>query len=176
MLVTIEMSTYFNIKNRTEAEQFDKYLKEYYESNCHFPFHTYLKLIDWFDWCQNCDNGGKIFASIFDIKLNYIFLDLESIKCVHIWGTRDKNTNILNNVNDFKLSVDLLRHLSTYVLKYRALIDKLMGLIFLCYAPEDYDKFRRGESRKTIFKKIFANKKIPLKIDPENVFTFFRSI
>ncbi|MGM0582994.1 MAG: hypothetical protein ACQETL_20120 [Bacteroidota bacterium] len=167
------MDSYFKIQNLAGARQFDKFLKEYYQSNSPFQFQSYLNLSEWFAWSQkNVENGGRIFTSVFDIKLNYIFLDFEKSGLTKLWGERNIDNNILNKKQDFNLSVELLKYLSSYVLKYRALLDKLMGLIFLCYSPDEYDKYRRGKSRKTLFKNTFEKKSIPLRLDPERIFMY----
>ena len=167
------MDRYFKIKNSQEAERFDSFLKEYYEDNSSFPFQPYLNLVEWYNWCQNDnENGGRIFTSVFDIKLNYIFLDFEKIGLTRSWMQRDINTDILKNKVDFNFSVELLKYLSSYVVKYRALLDKLMGLIFLCYSPNDYDQYRRAKSRKAFYKKVFINKSMPLQLDADKIFAY----
>jgi hypothetical protein len=168
-----DMNEHFKIQNRHEAEQFDILLREFYESKCHLKILPYLNLAEWFDWCQkDSENGGRIYSSIFDIKLNFIFTDFEEIGLTISWEQRGKNTDIINKSCDFNLSLDLLKHLSSYVLKYRALIDKLMGLIVLVYSPKDYDYYRKAKSRKSTFKKIFSGNKLPVDIDPDKVFAF----
>jgi hypothetical protein len=44
--------------------------------------------------------------------------------------------------------------MSSFVLRYRALWDKVLGLLVLLTAPRDYDRFASAKSRKKSFKRI----------------------
>jgi hypothetical protein len=170
------MTEYFKLNNKNEILRFESNLRTYYGTKSHFDILPYLDLISWFDFCQkNQDTGAKIFTAVLDIKISLLFVDFERTKVQQIWeGKSDVLTskNILEDFNYFHLSFDLLESLSTYIFKYRALLDKIMGLIVLYFSPDNYNKFRRGDSRKKLFKSIFENNSIPLNLSFQNVFEF----
>jgi hypothetical protein len=170
------MPEYFKLNNSNEILRFESYLKSYYGTRSHFDLLPYLDLISWFDFCQkNQESGAKIFTAILDIKINLLFVDIERTQVQQMWeGKSDVMTtkSIIEDFDFFHLSFDLFESLSTYIFKYRALLDKIMGLIVLYFSPENYNKFRRGDSRKKIFKSIFENNNIPINLSFQNVFDF----
>jgi hypothetical protein len=175
------MDNYFRLKNREEVEKFDQFLINYYESKKTFRFHGYLNLTKWFDYClSNKDYGGKIFISILDIKLNLIFLDFEMTQAINTWESNfnkipSKKISIIDNKNYFNPSLNILENYSNFVLRYRALWDKIMGLIILDFAPEKYDNFRRSKSRKKQFRKLIDSSYHSLAIDIDRLFELIES-
>ena len=80
------MNNYFKLNNREEVVKFDIFLKNYYAKKSSFTWHGYLDLVKWFDLCiKNKNNGGRVFISILDIKINLIFLEIEMNTSITTW-------------------------------------------------------------------------------------------
>ncbi|HKI87756.1 MAG TPA: hypothetical protein VKA38_01930 [Draconibacterium sp.] len=166
----------FKLENSLEVKLFESELKKYYEYKMErFPYLTYFNLVKWFDHCKKNKDDGRLFTMILDIKLNFIYLDIDFIEAGNIFYKRLENDldsdKIIMNGN-FKESLDLLHVLSDYVTRYRALMDKLMGLLVILFAPKDYEKYRRARSRKNKFKNIFKETDLPININIEALFNF----
>jgi hypothetical protein len=50
--------------------------------------------------------------------------------------------------------MEIHRFSSAYILRYRTLWDKLMGLMILIYAPDEYESFVNAKSKKLRFQKL----------------------
>lgn len=170
------MSNHFKLENLKEVKQFEKNLSQYCEVNCHFGYSPYLGLEDWYKYCivQN-EIGGKIFTSILDMKFHFIFLDFDMVKAIKSWERifKDRESvNIIEDYSSFEETIKILEHFSNYVLRYRAIWDKLMGLIVLLDVPEKSDSFRSSKSRKKSFRKLCNEFKGKIKVDGERLVKF----
>jgi len=52
--------------------------------------------------------------------------------------------------------IELHRAIASFVLKYRAMWDKIMGFLILTIVPEAYENYMQAKSRKKRFKDIFS--------------------
>lgn len=157
-----KMETSFKIESIEEARIFENNLSAYMQSQTGFvslPY--YFNLCDWFSYCKkkNPEIGGQIFTAILDIKINITLLEICKDRAVKAWQeyqsiSKNNDLNIISEPNFFKLSLIILENLTTFSFRYRALFDKIFGLIILEKAPNKYDEFRRSRSRKTKFTKI----------------------
>ncbi len=169
---------YFRLENLQEVKQFESELNKYYNLETKFSNMPYFNLEKWFEYCQENQSDGKLFTMIFDIKLNLVYLDVDYSKVQRIFYERlnDSPDSIaLTAENDLLKSIVLLHKLSDYVIRYRALNDKLMGLMVMLFASNEYNKYRRAKSRKKTFKSIFENYNLPLNIIVNKVFEYLEN-
>ena len=73
-----------------------------------------------------------------------------------------KGDSILDSDLEFFARIDFHRAASSYILRYRALWDKVMGFLTLAFIPEEYQVYENASKRKSAFEKIVG------KIDPES--------
>lgn len=157
------MSTFtpaeFSIKSREDAELFVLRHNEILvlsggSTAIHFS------LADAFTNSRRFVDGTKIFAAIFDIYINssLVWLDTWDLGCLisEMMCRKEINISALDSADVFALSMREHRYASSFVFRYRALWDKLMGLLVMLAEPAKYERYVSAQSRKRDFKKICA--------------------
>lgn len=158
----------FILNNRDEMETFENMLREYIKTRAQFSL-SHISLVKAYDKLQTRDDGGKIFAALLDIEINFVLLYCDTHNIGAIWNQKFskgklEGGSVLDSKDKFFGKMDIHRFSSSYVLRYRALWDKIMGLLILIFSPERYESFYRSKSKKKSFKRIAE--KIP-QISPE---------
>ncbi|HEY4368743.1 MAG TPA: hypothetical protein VGN07_16030 [Steroidobacteraceae bacterium] len=146
------------IKSRADAARFDTYMQAYAQAAAGFAL-SHISLAAAYDFCQSREDGGRLFAAIFDVHVNFtlLFCDQASATKARSYApaeTLRAGTSALESSIIFDTRMNLHRHNSAFVLRYRALWDKLMGLLILMFVPEKYEQFISASSRKKAFRKI----------------------
>jgi hypothetical protein len=123
-------------------------------------FHlNHISLAAAYDFCQAREDGGRIFAAVLDVYVNFLLLFCDQIAAAMARSNAPASTlrpqvSALESSEIFNARMDLHRYNSSFVLRYRALWDKLMGLLILIYVPHQYERFIAAKSRKKKFKDI----------------------
>lgn len=148
----------FNLNTRDAVIRFDTLLDSHINKKANFSL-KHISLIEAYDHLQPLPDGGRTFSALLDFKINFLllFLDLNDIGCT--WNQlfskgKLKGGSVLDSEVKFFGKMNIHRSNTAYVLRYRALWDKLMGLILLVYAPNDYDAFANAKSKKRTFAKL----------------------
>lgn len=148
----------FPIKTREDVEYFERSFYAYLETNGGFAI-QHISLLRTYDALQCNPQGGRIFSAVLDISINLglIWCDLTEMgRCLNkIIQESDANTNQIKFIDgSFDLRMKLHRHTSAYIYRYRSLWDKIMGLLVLVLAHNEYEKFSKAQSKKKAFAKI----------------------
>lgn len=148
----------FTLKSHEEVVRFEELLDSYVVARAQFPL-KHISLTDAYDYLQSNSNGGRIFSALLDIQISFLLLYLDSNSVGATWnGLFSKGKleggSVLDSNAKFFGKMDIHRFNTAYVLRYRAIWDKLMGLIVLMHAPNDYESFTGAKSRKKMFAKI----------------------
>lgn len=149
----------FRLRDCEETVRFERLLDEYRQRRGLHPY-RHLPLAQAHKVLFDHPEGGRLFVSLFDIQLSRTFLneDLNAISDVlnrDIRERRSSDQSILVDPDFFAERVDLHRACTNFVLRYRALWDKIMGvLILLLLSSKEYDKFCGEPSRLKKFGKI----------------------
>lgn len=146
----------FTITSREEAELFvlrnGETLAKYGNGVVH------ISLADAFTTCQHLENGSKVFASIFDIYINttLVWIDNWELGCTvnEVKPGDQVGASVLDRPDLFAIRMREHRYATSFVFRYRALWDKLMGLLILLAEPTKYERYVSAKSRKAEFKKI----------------------
>lgn len=151
----------FQLKNSEEAVRFERHLAAYRERRCLHPY-SHLPLAQAHKVLVDDPQEARLLVSLFDIQLSRTFLneDLNIISDVlnrDICERRSSEQSILADLNFFAERVDLHRACTNFVLRYRALWDKVMGVLILLLCPNEYDKFCKASSRLKAFGKIMRS-------------------
>lgn len=153
---------YFSLKNANEVIIFERLLCDYMKEKLGFSI-EHISLVDAFNKLERHEDGGKIFASLLDIQINNVLLQCDIRAVGDIWNKLERekrNTgSILDSKDNFFDKMDIHRYSSSFIFRYRALGDKIMGLYILVISPNDYEAFISGKSRRNQFKKIMS--KVP---------------
>jgi hypothetical protein len=151
----------FTLKDRCEVEQFENLLTQYVSQKAQFsPSH--ISLVAAYDSFRQREDGGKIFAALLDIQINYMLLYCDIHSVGSVWNNnfskgKLEGGSVLDSQAKFIGKMDVHRFNSSFVLRYRALWDKLMGFMVLLLAPNSYESFIKSKSRKKIFRKIISD-------------------
>lgn len=112
-----------------------------------------------YDKMQAVNNGSKILASYFDIVIDIVFLQDDVHNAEAIWNDnfspgKLEGGSILDSNTKFFGKMNMHRYRTSFVLRYRALWDKIMGFTILIFSPTDYDSFYESKRKKSSFKKL----------------------
>jgi hypothetical protein len=150
------MEETFRFNNRDDVVDFDNMLRAYLENKG-------MIVLDYYSLSLPYDKlPSKSFYSYFDIVINIILLDCDLNDCMHIWNKnfsskKSKEGSVLDSIDIFSGKMDIHRGQSSFIFRYRATWDKIMGFLLLLFSPEDYDTFLNADSRKKSFKAIIIN-------------------
>jgi hypothetical protein len=167
------------VSSREEAEKFDQLLVQYSKEFAKIEHPPFLSLANCWERIQKEEQAGRLFTSVFDIKLTLVLLNYDAVEISTSYNsmkkTSDAKLSIVNQpLNSFFARVDLHRSANAYILRYRAMFDKLMGLLILMHSPEDYNRFLKSRSGRKEFKKIVSN--YPKIFPIESIDNLFKSI
>lgn len=148
----------FKLNNRDEVVAFDKQLKDYCAKISPVPFNC-ISLVGIYDKLQAQSDGGRLFTAILDLNVNFALLHREISLSSVVWNDffskgKLEGGSVLDSDKKFYGKMELMSHLSAFVFRYRALWDKIMGVVVLAFAPQRYDEFIDADSRKKAFCKI----------------------
>jgi hypothetical protein len=147
----------FSISSRDEADRFQRLLNLYCEIRFRDGFSA-ISLGEAFDFLKDLPEGSRSFAAVLDIAINFVLLMSDSLESwsplpsAALEGLKHQSYTV--DQLEFLARMDSHRHSSAFVLRYRALWDKMLGLIVLLGAPEKYEDFFGAKSRKKEFAKI----------------------
>jgi len=141
--------------SRDEVIAFENMLRDYADDRSQFDW-PFISLVHVYDKSQNIENGRRLFYSYFDITLSIILLFCD------IYNVCIIESDLYNNISSgqpegketFFRRKDMHRYRTSFILRYRALWDKVMGFLILIVSPTDYDSFWKSKSKKKSFKKI----------------------
>lgn len=148
----------FSLKTRDDVHKFEVMAQKYMTDRASMPL-THINLIQAFDYCSRYKNNEKLFAAIFDIYVNFILIFSDLTSSGGIWNNnfskgKLEGGTILDSYEKFQGKLDKHRYDTSFIFRYRAIWDKLMGFIVLLAVPEQYEKFNNDLSKKKAFKKI----------------------
>jgi len=151
-------SEIFTLNSRDEVARFEELLESYATARAKSPL-KHISLTSAYDQLQDRKDGGRVFSALLDIQINFLLLYLDAHSVGATWnGLFSKGKleggSVLDCQAKFFGKMDIHRFNTSYVLRYRAIWDKLMGLIILIYAPNEYESFAKAKSKKRTFTKI----------------------
>jgi hypothetical protein len=119
-----------------------------------------------FEWLQKNypEISPKIFASIVDIQINFLYLHVDSVTSGGYSNVINREYAIRTNsgselpLNEAIATLIKIHHADTaFCLRYRAIWDKIMGLCFLLYCPEKYEQYNKAKSKIKFFTNNLSN-------------------
>lgn len=166
---------HFRLENRTDVIRFEELANAYMTKKVQLAVKP-LSLTAAFDYCQKRQDGGKLFSAILDVFINFLLLYCDIQMVGAVWNAnfskgKLEGGTILDLESKFFGKMDVHRFNSSFVLRYRALWDKLMGLVIMIEAPGRYEKYFSARSRKTAFAKIAVKEKIMSEEDAASMFS-----
>jgi len=147
-----------------DIEIFEEFSKRYFEEKIGYDL-GYLDLRNIFSFLKNYgDEGKRVFYAFLDLKLNFSNLLLLDHNASASWSKYgqllDDEESFISSYNYFKGRIEVHYELSNYILRYRAIWDKIFGIIILMNNESDYETFKSSKSRKKAFRKMTVNSSI----------------
>lgn len=140
------MQVTMKITTLDEARQFDSFLAAYSIEKALTSL-PYLPLDVIFQKFPPVNDGGRLFYALLDLKINVVLLshDRWDIGCA--WNqsyktAEERAKDPLENEAIFKAKMAFHAPLNSFVLRYRAVWDKIFNCMVLMVVPDKYDKFR----------------------------------
>ncbi len=148
----------FHLKDRKEVKTFQYMLDRYLHSKTKME-KPYINLLDIYDALKGYKNEQQLFTMFLDLKINLVLLDVDIAQSGGIWNglfTKGKleGGSVLDSKIKFFGKMEIHRYNTSYIFRYRAIWDKLMGILILLYLPDDYKSFTNSKSKKRAFKRI----------------------
>lgn len=162
----------FYLKTKDEVEVFQNFISEYLRSKNIMSLPN-LDLLSIFDACNGKKNGERIFAMMLDIKINFILIWLDQNDAGAIWNQnfskgKLEGGSVLDSRSKFYGKFEIHRFNSSFIFRYRAIWDKIMGVLVLLMLPADYNSFMGSKSKKKAFLKL-SKKGSPLTEEFETI-------
>lgn len=123
--------------------------------------HLHINLEKAWKACQNHPSRNRLFSSVIDMQLYVACLNLEIVAIAqHVNADIRKkcDLDISSNVGKLEERLYLFEDTTNFVLRYRALWDKLMGVVVLLLDPKKYDQFVSSRSRSKSFVKLLSSR------------------
>lgn len=149
----------FTISSKEEALKFEDSINKYCIQKIGLSF-KYIPLGEAFEFSKN---DRKLFSIIFDLKISFISLASDYYICaiLHNSSANFQVCSALDDINIFSNRMEIHRNLTSFILKYRALYDKILGFyVYTKFSEQKYQEFCQSRSRVKFFRKIFEIKKV----------------
>jgi hypothetical protein len=146
----------FKLNTREEVERFEALMHEYSEAKSQLAL-NHIPLVKAWDQLHHRKDGGRVFTALLDIYLNLHMVHLDLTSVGGAWNSNFskgmlEGGSVLDSKAKFFGKMDIHRFASGFVLRYRAIWDKIMGLLLLLFFPEAYDSFSKSKSKKKSFR------------------------
>ena len=149
----------FQVSSLQEAERFAEYISRYGDStSLGYDIRDHIRNIYNYSRFHSTSDriNGKLLNAYIDLELTYLFMMKDSLLA---GGTHNRlhdtgKTALGSVLDDFDLfsgKMDILYCLSAFSFRIRAFWDKYMGVLFLLYENQKYEKYVKAASRKAFF-------------------------
>lgn len=148
----------FVLETREQVARFQEHLNSYSVARANGAL-PHLQLVSIYDYCQTREDGGKLFTVFLDLSINFMLLWCDSHVVGATWNANFSKGKLeggsaLDSTRKFQGKMDIHRFNSSFILRYRAVWDKMMGVLIMLHAPLEYEKFVSAKSRRRSFRKI----------------------
>lgn len=152
---------HFALETREEVQRFETLLSEYSQARSQLAL-SHISLVKAWDHLHERSDGGRVFTALLDLYLNLHLVDFDLTTIGGTWnGLFSKGKleggSILDSQQKFFGKMDIHRFATSFVFRYRAIWDKLMGFFVLCFVPTRYEDFCKSKSKKKAFRSIASN-------------------
>ena len=148
----------FSLTTRSDVERFEQLMLQYSKTMTGVEL-NHISLLEAWDDLHRREDGGRIFTSLLDIYVNIELVFLEFTSVAGVWNDRFskgklEGGSILDSQGKFFGKFDIHRSATAFVFRYRAVWDKILGLLVLLFAPDEYERFAGAKSRQKVFRSI----------------------
>ncbi len=149
----------FSITSLEEAEKFTEQLSRYGEvTSAPYDVRVHIQNIYKYSRVHSKEDriNGKLLNAYIDLELTYLFMMKDMLSAVSIHNRLKDTGKIDSNsvFEDYELffgKMNILYSLSAFSFRIRAFWDKYMGVLFLIYENQKYEKYIKAKSKKSFF-------------------------
>lgn len=146
----------FTLGTLEEVREFDRLLDEYAlrvvrtGSSC-------FSLAEVYKYFDGDSKQSKVLYVFLDVKINFILLHHDMCEFCYLLNKilavtgAEMQSDVLRQPEFFNLKMETHRNLSSYILRYRALWDKIMGALVILHDEKKYEKFQSARSKRKYF-------------------------
>ncbi len=142
--------TNLRFQDADQVLEFEEALASYHQARCGAPPYKWMSLCDAWELHLCLKNGGRVFAALLDLRLAVSALEVELSELA-----RDVNQEARREKDkeppDIESRLQLFRTNSSYILRMRSILDKIMAFVVLTAHPDKFEAFRRKRSRRRAF-------------------------
>lgn len=150
------------INNLEDAKKFENLILQYGKSHTGAEL-PYINIENIYSKLHSKGNhGSRLIAAFVDLKVNFISLLIDNFISGAKWNEQLKikindNESLLDHPQLFLIKLEVHRNEANYIVRYRAVWDKIMGILLLLQSEDLYEKYNSSKSRKKAFKKLSIN-------------------
>ena len=146
----------FKLNSREDVERFEALMFQYSDARLQLRL-NHIPLLKAWDQLHHRVDGGRVFTSLLDIYLNLHMIHLDLASVGGTWNSnfskgKLEGGSVLDSSDKFFGKMDIHRFASAFILRYRAIWDKIMGFLLLFFSPGAYDGFSKSKSKKKSFR------------------------
>lgn len=151
----------FRISSLQEADSFAAYISRYGDStSVGYDIREHIRNIYNYSRVHSSSDriNGKLLNAYIDLEITYLFMMKESQTAGGTHNSlHDAGKIALGSVLDvfdlFSGKMEILHSLSAFSFRIRSFWDKYMGVLFLLYKDQKYEKYIKARSKKAFFVK-----------------------
>lgn len=146
----------FKLETREDVERFGVLMLQYSEARSQIAL-NHIPLLKAWDQLHHREDGGRVFTALLDIYLNLHMIHQDLTAVGGTWNANFskgflEGGSVLDSSAKFFGKMDIHRFATAFILRYRAMWDKIMGFLLLQFSPKDYEGFSNSKSKKKAFR------------------------
>lgn len=154
----------FAFNSKKEVENFEEFLIDYSIKYAMMAY-PYLPLVLAYEYFMEIHHNPRAFYALFDLKISFIHLMSDSREIGGTWNNKFskgkfEGGTIYDHFEKFEGKMKIHRFQTSFILRYRAIWDKIMGFIILVKAPNEYRNFCKSKKKKNTFLQICNSNRI----------------
>lgn len=145
----------FPLESVEDIRRFERCLDSYAKTKTRGFAVAHFSLAEAFISLQGDPEGGRMFAALVDIRLSLVLLACDAV-ALGGWANKVMPREPTDD-QSFEVRMGMHAHGNSFILRFRSLWDKFMGLLILRFAPQEYDRFSSAKSKKAVFRKVMCH-------------------
>lgn len=149
----------FSLASLEDTEAFERHLKAYVKVRTGFDSLSHFSLRNAREALADDPDAGRIFAALIDLRISIALLETNAMALERAFNSSvpfsEPDSPTVSVERSFQLRMDVHDHSNAFVLRFRSVWDKIMGILILRFAPARYDWFCAAKSKKAAFRKVF---------------------
>jgi hypothetical protein len=147
----------FPLGSTSDVETFERHLHTYVKARTGFDSLSHFSLARVHEALLKESSGSRVFAAMVDLRISLALLEQHTIALGRLLNRSipDEENKALNESEaSFLARMEIHDHANAFVLRFRSIWDKVMGVLVLRFEPSRYESFINAKSKRAAFRKI----------------------